>query len=166
MVNNSNLREHTSNFGIIIKDLKSMLACTIGFFIIIYSFYLLFHKTLRTSNITAVITDVNCSKVIHLSSLTWNCYFKAKYQIGDKTYTNNFRTTGTDTIKNINDTITLYYDPNNVNNIDISVDNPRKFGFIMLAIGIIIPIIGITLSYFSNKDKFTNQNLYININDR
>ena len=150
MVNNN---RHMSNFMIIMKDLKSMLACTIGFFIIIYACPFLFHKTLRTNSLTAVITD------IRISSITKSYSFTATYKIGDKTYINNLKSSNNRGEKNINDTITLYYDPNNINNISVSTDNLRSFGFVLLAIGIIIPIIGIILSYFSNKNKFNTQNL-------
>ncbi len=50
--------------------------------------------------------------------------------------------------------VTLYYDPNNISNIDMYSDDVRGIGYFLIILGLILIISSITWAYLANRFEF------------
>ena len=120
---------------------------------IIGGIYLLKKKTHRTGSVIGtIIKDPNCQSNIVGRKTQYICNLEIKYNIDGKEYT---ITTLTDsyTRYGINNTIKLYYDPNNISDIQIISDSTRTPGIIFIIFGIIILLSVSIQLYFVIKYK-------------
>jgi len=155
----------TAKFGKAVTDIKAIIATIITIPFIIWGIALISHKIKRTAQVTGTIdnntnnTDkylcnpnyntscqtvqdqygyvyYNCS-----TSTSYSCNFRVKYRLpGGSTdlYTPYFTTNGIQ--YTVGQSIPLYYDPNNLTDIEMSQDDYRFAGWLMLIISLIILI--------------------------
>ena len=145
-----------ASFGVIMSDIRAIFGTFIGLIIIIVGIGMIIKKSFRTSTLIGNIKSSDCVEVIYANSnnIEYNCNFTVNYSIGDKIQTKNFIDNYSNKKYNPNDTITLWYDPDNSNNIDIHSDNLHPIGWGLLIIGVIIIVSSILWAYLANKYKF------------
>jgi hypothetical protein len=155
----------TAKFGRAVTDIKAIIATVIAIPFIIWGITLIAHKIKRTAQVTGTI-DSNTNNVDGYlcnpnysttcqtlqdqygnvyydckTSTSFTCNFRVKYSLSGGTpdlYTPYFTTNGTQYV--VGQKIPLYYDPNNPTDIEMSQDDYRVAGWLMLVISLIILI--------------------------
>jgi len=131
--------------GAVICAIIIVILCGFGIF--------LYRKKATTvyNTVNATILEANCSQVISESgktkSVSYNCALKVKYTIDGKEYQNTV--TSNDTVHNIGETINIYYNTANPNEIVYSYITSKSIGKILIGVGscfILVLIIHIVLT--------------------
>lgn len=142
-----------STFGVIMADIKAIIGIIIGIILLIAGIICIRNKTHRTSTVNGIILNTSCVNSTNKSSVAnYNCSFDAKYTINGKDFTKHFDTTDSD-YKNNNDTIVLYYDPSNIDDISTMSDNLHVIGWFLIILAILIAISSIVWAVLANKFK-------------
>lgn len=142
-----------ATFGVIMSDIKAVVGSIVGIIMIIIGIFFMFKKSFRTNTLVGTIKTSNCSEIIENNNINYNCDFSVEYNINGKIQSKPFTDTNSYKKYTVNDTITLWYDPNNNTNIGIMSDNLHSLGIGLIILGIIIIIFSILLAYLSNKYK-------------
>jgi hypothetical protein len=133
----------TAEFGRITAVIGAAFATVIGIALIVWSVFLLTHKTTYTGSVTGRVISGNCVTDPDDGGNT-TCTVTAGYQVGGKSYT----TAGMVDSPNVyreGDTITVHYDPSNPRNAALQSDESNIVGWIFLSIGIVV----ISISWLS-----------------
>jgi hypothetical protein len=145
-----------SSFGVIMSDIKAVLGTIIGLIMIIVGIYCLTKKDLRTSTTSGTIVsediDQQCIETINNNSIIYSCYPMFSYTINGTLYSKRIKIDGNKKYFKGN-TLTLYYDPNNIDNIDTVSDDLKMVGWMLIGFGIFIMIGSILWAYLANKYK-------------
>ena len=142
-----------ATFGVVMSDIKAVIGSIIGLIMIIGGISLIVKKSFRINTIDGNIKSSNCTEVIVNNNITYSCDISVEYTINGKTQTKSFKDTNSYKKYEVNDTVTLWYDPNNNANIDIMSDNLHTLGWGLLILGIFIIIFSILWAYLANKYK-------------
>ena len=142
-----------STFGVIMSDIKAIIGSIIGLIAIIAGIILIVKKSTRTSTVDGIVIDSICDEVINNSNTHYKCGIDIEYTINNKTTTKNFKDLNSNQFYQLGDTVTLWYDPNDVTNIDILSDNLHVFGWGLLIFGVCIIFFSILWAYLANKYK-------------
>ena len=144
----------TATFGRIMADIKAIVGTFIGICAIAVGIYLVRTKYTKTQTTTATISKVQCNQVFtssQSSNITWNCLFTASYSINNKQYTKQLTTTNNQQFEG--SIITLYYNPNNIEEIAAEQDNAHVAGWFSIGFGVIIMISSIVWAWLANRYK-------------
>lgn len=129
----------------IISTIVSIILIIIGIFIIIKM------KPKRTSVIEGIITNnPNCSGYQLNRDQMWKCNLVIKYTI-DGLENSISLETNSSTKYSKDKTVSIYYNPNNIDNIALNTDDIRHIGKKMAGVGLLIIIINIAYIYYINK---------------
>ena len=142
-----------ATFGVVMSDIKAVIGSIIGLIMIIAGISFLVKKSFRTSTVDGTVKTSNCAEVIENNNIRYSCNIGVEFSINGKTQIKSFKDTNSYKKYDVNDTVTLWYDPNNNTNIDIMSDNLHGFGLGLLLMGIIIIIFSILWAYLANKYK-------------
>jgi hypothetical protein len=89
------------------------------------------------NTVSATITEATCSQVVNdngkTKSISYNCVLKVKYNITGEEYINTVESN--DTIHNVGETRTIYYNTANPNDIKYSYISNKNLGEIFIGIG-------------------------------
>lgn len=139
--------------GVVMSTVKAIFGSIIGIILLIVGIILVTKKSVRTEKVFATIKKIiKCNQINDNKKISYSCTFTASYIINDKEYTNTFTSTG-NIEKTENETITLYYNPNNLNDISIDSDNLHILGWILIVSSILLISILITWAYIAHKYK-------------
>jgi len=145
----------TATFGRIMADVKAVIGTFIGICAIAAGIYLVKTKYTKTKTTEAIISDVKCNQVFtnsKNSGVTWNCVFTASYTIDNKQYTKKLSTTNYQQQAD-GSQITVYYNPNNIDEISAEDDKSHMIGWFLIGFGALIIISSIVWAWLANKYK-------------
>jgi hypothetical protein len=142
-----------ATFGVVMSDIKAIMGSFIGIILIVVGIGMIIKKSFRTLTLIGTVKSSNCTEIIDSNNIHYNCDFTVEYNVEGKTQTKSFSNTYSYKKYNVNDIITLWYDPDNTSNIDISSDNLHSLGWGILILGVIIIISSIIWAYLANKYK-------------
>jgi len=115
-------------------------------------------KTVYNS-VSATITLANCSQVVNRNgnrtTISYNCALQVKYTVDGKEYTASL--TSDDTVHNANETITIYYDVSNPNNVVYSYIKNKSMGQIMIGAGACFIVLLIIHLILMKKSEWYNR---------
>jgi hypothetical protein len=142
-----------STFGVIMSDIKAVVGIIVAIILISLGIYFVRSKSHRTSTVDAVLSNTNCVNSNNGSTMSnFDCSFDATYTIDGKEFKKHFNTPQSN-YKGNNDTITLYYDPSDNNDISPSSDNLHFIGWFLIVFAVIIAISSILWAFLANKYK-------------
>lgn len=160
--------DDTAKFGLVMAFIGAIIATIIGLLFIVIGIYFVNKKlvyTASTTNGTAITSVSNCTR----SDGVTNCTVDYKYTADDnKTYTilgqstsdeslcNNCNEcgSGSGSQKECNITgFTVWYDPNNKGNSQLSSDSTHVLGWIGIVFGLFLLIVGWVSYYLKRKYK-------------
>ena len=142
-----------ATFGVVMSDIKAVVGSIIGLIMIIAGISFIVKKSFRTNTVDGTVKTSNCSEVIENNNITYSCDIGIEFTINGKTQTKSFKDSKSYKKYEVNDTVTLWYDPNNNTNIDIMSDNLHGIGWGLLILGIVIIMFSILWAYLANKYK-------------
>lgn len=145
----------TATFGRIMAVVGLVFAVIAALIMIPLGIYFIVHKTKLVSTVNGTVNVASCvAKVDHDNddTIDYDCSLTVDYKVGGKSYSINANSTGGYQYKD-GDGITVYYDPKNPSNANISSDNTHVVGIVLLVIGIIIPIVAFVWWYLTRKYK-------------
>lgn len=150
------LYESSVDFGKIIADIKAVIGTIVGLILIGVGIAMASSKPKRIiSTIGTINNNPNCL-VTNYNNKTgessFSCSIDVSYSINGQNFDKTFKTTGQPYFKN--DMVTLYYDPNNISNIDLSSDDVRGLGYFLIFIGVIVIISSVVWAYLANRFEF------------
>lgn len=142
-----------AEYGKVMAIIKAAIAIVIGTIFIAVGIFLAVRKTNRTSFVSGTIINIpTCVENGTNKSINWNCNIIIQYVINGKTYKTPLNTNG-----NIHyltgQTVDLYYDPNNITDIDMGTDNTHVIGYFIIVIAAITMIISIIWAYLATRYK-------------
>jgi hypothetical protein len=148
--------ESSVDFGKIIADIKAVIGTIFGIILIGIGIAMANSKPNRIiSTIGTINNNPNCV-VVNYNNKTgessFSCSIDVSYTINGQNLNKTFKTTGQPYFKN--DMVTLYYDPNNISNIDMYSDDVRGIGYFLIILGLILIISSITWAYLANRFEF------------
>jgi len=144
-----------ANFGIIFADVRLIITVVISIILIIIGIIIIVKPTKRNKTVTAIITSLNCVEHAIDGSVKkdYECTFSVKYTINDKENTSELTQINSVPYK-INQKIELYYDPNDIKNIDTFSDDYRIFGWIIIVVSIFLVLFSAIWVFIVRKSKF------------
>lgn len=142
-----------STFGRVVADVRAVVGTIFGLLLIILGIYLIIKKSHRTKTIQGIITNSDCQEIIKDNSIYFNCNLTVNYIINGVLQTKTFTLSDSSVKYIISNKITLWYDPNNISNIELASDNLHSLGIGILIFGIFIIVFSILWAYLANKYK-------------
>lgn len=140
----------TAKFGILTGDISAIFMTVICVILIIIGISMILRPTKRKTITTGVISNVSCFNSFTNSNN--DCSLTITYKIDGIVYTIIRKTTNE--TKYINgESIKLYYDPTNINNIDISEDTGLVLGWILVVFSIVLLAIVWLWNYVIHHSK-------------
>ena len=150
---NNQIYTGISEYGKIMAIIKSIFVTIIGIIFIIIGIYLVRRKIVRTSFVSGTIIDSpTCFENGGSNNINWDCSIIVSYNINGKDYKIPLNTSGR-THYLSNEKVDLYYDPNNISDIDIGSDDTHPIGYIIIFVTILLIIISIVWAILANKYK-------------
>lgn len=150
----SELYSGAATYGRINAIIGSIFGTIIGVLMILGGIGLIKRKTKRDKTVKATITnDTDCYGHSENNNTTWNCNLSLAYNIDGKDYTTSISSSSSIKYEKGN-TVTLYYNPDNVSEIDLVSDNTHIIGWVVLVIGIFLLISTWVWLYIVYKSKF------------
>jgi hypothetical protein len=120
----------------------------VGFLLGLLALYFIIRENKYSGKTTATIqanNDQVCSvENPNAKNLTYNCTFKLVYTINGERHTKEFSNFKTTIQYSNNQTITIYYNVKEIDDISLSSDSSKSLGFILLGVALLI----IFLSWF------------------
>lgn len=135
----SEIYSGTATFGKIRAIIGVIFGTIIGIIMIIIGIYMISKKNKYTEKIKGKVTNYpDCNKHTDKNTTSYECNVNVSYIIDGKTY--NLKDKHTDTyIKYTkNKQIDVYYNPKNPSDGSLASDDERRFGWIVLVIGIFV----------------------------
>lgn len=146
-----------ATFGKISANVRLIIAVVISIIFIIIGIYIVVQPVKRNKMVRGIITSSNCIENITMDKSVqkkyYECILNVKCTINDKEITSIITKTNTFPYT-INQTINLYYDPNDILNIDTFSDNYHIWGWILICIAIFIVLGAGIWSYIVHQSKF------------
>lgn len=146
-----------AEFGKIAANIRLIIAAIVSFILIVAGIVILTLPVKRNEKVEGTITSTNCvEKTItenNVQKKDYECDITVKYTIDGKDISSNIKQTTT-TPYSINQLINLYYDPNNITDIDVFSDNYRIWGWISFGLAIIIVVGAGIWAFVVHKSKF------------
>ncbi len=145
-----------AEFGVVMADIRLIIMIFFSIILIIIGISILTRQVKRSAMVKGTITSVNCTEHISDGSIKnkyYICTFSVKCKIGDKEVIPEFTQT-TSTQYKLNQTINLYYDPNNFEDIDTYSDNYRIWGWIVIGVALFLVGGAAIWAYIVRKSKF------------
>lgn len=128
--------------------------CAVGIF---------FYRKKNTAiynQVSAVVTSANCAQEVHSNgkstSITYNCALKVKYTVNNVQYENSL-VTDTGSTHNVNETMTIYYNTQDPNDIKASYITNQSLGEILIGIGSLCLIFLIIHVVLTMKSEWYNR---------
>lgn len=150
----SELYSGAAAYGRINAIIGVIFGTIIGILMILGGIGLIKRKTNRTKTIKATITnDPGCSGHSENNNTIWDCNLSLSYNIDGKDYTTSISSSSS-TKYDKGNTVTLYYNPDNVSDVDLVSDNTHVIGWVILVIGIFLLISTWVWLYIVYKSKF------------
>lgn len=151
------LYEDAAKFGIVTSNIYAIIGTVVGVLMIIGGIYIVLTKVYRTAQVDGSIKNCTCNvqrtSTKNGYSTSYNCNFDVYYSINSVENNKHFNTNSSVTYAD-NQKITLYYDPNDITNIEINRDNIHIIGWILIGIAIFIIVASWVRVYIVNKSKF------------
>ena len=153
-----NIYGDVADFGRIAANIRFIIAVVISIILIIIGIIILTKPVKRTKIVSGIITSSVCTEnnttVNNTQKKNYECTFSVKYTINDQEFTK-YNITQTNSVPyNIDQIIDLYYDPNDITNIDIFSDNYHYLGWVAIGIAIFIVVSTGIWSYIVHKSEF------------
>ena len=141
----------TVTFGRIMADIKAIVGTLIGLVAIAIGIFMVKTKYTKTKTTQSTISDVKCNQItLNSGNSTWNCKFTASYTIDNNKYTKQL---SSDNQLFEGSEITLYYNPNNINEISTEKDIAHVIGWFCIGFGVLIIISSIVWAWLANRYK-------------
>lgn len=109
--------------------------------------------------VSAIVTEANCAQVVsgdnRNRSVTYNCALKVKYTLNNTEYNNSL--TSTDTVHNVGESISIYYDVSNPNDIKYSYITNQNLGKIFIGVGSSVILLFIIHIVLTMKSEWYNR---------
>ena len=136
-----------------------------GFFVILaflIGVYLIRKKTKYSQTVDATIKTVSCQPNVNTTSTTkdgtttstqkttYTCIMDLTYDVNNKEYKTKQTTNGTENPYEINQTLRLYYDPSNPNDVAQLSDESSTIGWIIVIVSLFI-LIGLLISWWLSR---------------
>jgi len=144
-----------ATFGRIISVIAVVIGTLTGLILIPYGIYMIVHKEKLTSTTVGEITGdpmCNPSDPGGNNKIVYDCSFTVDYKIDNTNYSIDVNTSTGFKYSN-GSSITVYYNPKDPSAGAIKSDSSHVAGIIILAVGIIIPLISWLWWYFAKKNK-------------
>jgi hypothetical protein len=121
----------------------------VGFLLGLLALYLIIRKNKYSGKTTGTIQAIDSNQVCsvenpNVKNLSYICTFNLVYKVNGKEYTKEFNNITTTTKYLNNQTITVYYNVKNIDDISLSSGSSKIVGFILLGVAFLI----IFLSWF------------------
>ena len=146
-----------ATFGIISANIRLIIIIVLSIILIIIGISIIVNPVKRSKMVKGTITSVDCSE--HTTqdgskqSRYYDCTVNVKCNIDGKDIVANL-TLITFVPYKVDQKIDLYYDPNDVTNIDIFSDNYRFWGWLIISIAIFMVLGTAIWNYIVHKSKF------------
>lgn len=161
--NQSNLGDKiysgAATFGKIRAWIGVVIAFIIGGFLIYLGVKMVMNVPKRIATVNAKVIDsdknyttIKCIPNVVNNKTTYSCNFQLMYNINNIDYILDFASSS-NTYNGLSST-TLYYDPNDINNISLISDNEKSTGYLFLGIAAFIIICSLIYLYIIYKVKF------------
>jgi hypothetical protein len=138
-----------ASFGLIYSLIGAIVGTIVGLIMIILGISMLFKK-ISTVAVTAKILNVNCNTDQNNKQ---NCNINVSYSYNGKDMTGYIQYTG-NIVYSKDQQVTVYVNNDNPSEVYFESANPKKFGGIMIVIGILIIACGWFWYWLSRKYKF------------
>jgi hypothetical protein len=151
------LYSEAATFGIISANIRLIIMIVISIILIIIGISIIVQPVKRSKMAKGTITSSNCSEHTiqdgSKQSRYYDCIVNVKCNIDGKDVVANLTITTLVPYK-VNQIIDLYYDPNDVTNIDIFSDNYRFWGWLIIIVAIFMVLGTAIWAYIVHKSKF------------
>ena len=155
--------EGSAKAGSVIADIQAIFGTIIALILITLGIYLVFFKPPKRTmqiqgKIEAIMNNNNkCDSYMvynrNNSQLLYKCLLSISYTIPGQPPATKLITTDSSTPYVVNDNITLYYDPNNIQDIDIYSDDYRTIGWVLFGIGVFIIVFSWIWAWLTHRYK-------------
>ena len=150
----SKLYSGSARFGRDIALVSAILISIIGIILIIWGIILEVHKTKLTQKTSGTIEIATCIQKINNNNIVYSCNLTVNYSVKGHKYTLNVNNIESDSTYTENDSIDIYYDPNNPNNSALNSDKYlHTMGMIMVICGVVIPLFAWGWWYLTTRSK-------------
>jgi len=107
----------------------------------------------------AIVTEASCAQVVSGNNrnryVTYNCELKVKYTLNNTEYNNTV--TSTDTVHNVGELISIYYNVSNPNDIKYSYITNQNLGKIFIGVGSSVILLFIIHIVLTMKSEWYNR---------
>lgn len=137
----------------VISVILIIICCCIGMY--------LYRKksTAVYDKVSATITEANCTQVVsgnsRNSNITYNCALKVKYTLNNTNYENTV--ISNNTVHNIGETISIYYNVTNPNDIKYSYITNQNLGKIFIGVGSSVVLLFVIHIVLTMKSEWYNR---------
>jgi hypothetical protein len=145
-----------ATFGKTMSFISAIISTIIGVILIIVGLFLVFRKSKYTSEIQGAVVKASPtgSNICTNKNNMYNCSFEVDYTLNGDDKTVMFNNVDTSINYTEGKIITLYYNPDDPNDIKLEKDNTKVLGWIMLLIAILMITISWLWNYLVNRNKF------------
>lgn len=146
-----------ATFGLISANIRLIIMIVIAIVLIIIGISIVTQKVKRSKSIKGTITNSDCIEKTYTTDngtqKYYSCTITVKANIDGREVIPTFTIDSSVKYAN-NQKIDLYYDPNDLNNIDVYSDNYQFWGWLIIAIAIILVIGAAIWALIVHKSKF------------
>ena len=134
----------------------AIVAVVIGIIMIVIGSFMV--RDPHTESTTAIVQNMFCGPVqttsggaMAASNNRPSCTFVVTYNVNGQGYSSTFD--DTQFAYHNGETVTVYYDPKNPLSISVNARTTRTIGWVLIGVGILIPVIAIATAVFAMKSK-------------
>lgn len=145
-----------ATFGIISANLRLIFSVVVSIILVIIGIVIIVQPVKRSKMVNGIITATNCitkNTDGSIQQIYYECTFDVKCTINGKEITPNLTQTSS-VPYTVNQKINLYYDPNDISDIDTFSDNNSIWGWLLIGIAIFIVLGAAIWTLIVHKSKF------------
>lgn len=154
----SSIYEGAATWGSIVIGFESIVSLIVALLMFVGGVYLMRQKGNITAQTNATISDdVDCHSKKRKGRVVsgFNCgTVEVEYEIDGESYTQVVPITDSSKRLNKGDSVTIYYDPTNPNDIAVSKDDPQTTGKILIVFSLVIALMTVLNLWLARRYKF------------